>query len=101
MLAQADTYVDDSDTVPYQSAEFADRFRESKIFQTTLKRFDTSIKEQLFTQDVELFRLTFIEEVATLLRRQLTLKSPDTAYLLGRAIMVVVMGLYTDQRFGR
>ncbi|POM81878.1 Pleiotropic drug resistance protein ABC Superfamily, partial [Phytophthora palmivora] len=94
-----DAYVDDSDIVPYQSAEFADRFRESNIFQTTLRRFDTSIKEQLFTQDVEPFRLTFIEEVATLLRRELKLKSRDTAYLLGRAIMVVVMGLLYGSTF--
>ncbi|OWY94601.1 Pleiotropic drug resistance protein transporter, partial [Phytophthora megakarya] len=90
---------DDSGTVPYQSAEFADRFRESNIFQTALKRFDISIKEELFTHDVKPFRLTFIEEVNTLLRRELKLKSRDTAYLMGRAVMVIVMGLLYGSTF--
>ncbi|KAG2815858.1 hypothetical protein PC129_g22842 [Phytophthora cactorum] len=49
--------------VPYLSAEFADRFRESKIFQKTLKRLDSPVKEPLIIPDVKPFRLSFFEDL--------------------------------------
>ncbi|GMF63859.1 unnamed protein product [Phytophthora fragariaefolia] len=86
-------------SVPYNSAEFADRFRESSTFQKTLKRLDSPVKETLFLQDMNPFRLTFLEEVVVLLQRELMLKSRDTAYLVGRAVMVIVMGLLYGSTF--
>ncbi|KAL3657250.1 hypothetical protein V7S43_017910 [Phytophthora oleae] len=86
-------------SVPTQSAEFAERFRESSIFQSTLKRLDSPVKDQLDIRDVEPFRLTLVEEIVTLLRRELLLKSRDTAYLVGRAVMVIVMGLLYGSTF--
>ncbi|KAK1929166.1 ABC transporter G family member 31 [Phytophthora citrophthora] len=86
-------------SVPTQSAEFAERFRESTTFQSTLKRLDSPVKDQLDIRDAQPFRLTLVEEVATLLHRELKLKSRDTAYLVGRAVMVIVMGLLYGSTF--
>ncbi|EGZ11558.1 pleiotropic drug resistance protein ABC superfamily [Phytophthora sojae] len=91
--------VGEPDSVPYRSAEFADRFKHSSIFQKTLKRLDSPVKETLFLQDTNPFRLTFTEEVVALLQRELMLKSRDTAYLIGRAVMVIVMGLLYGSTF--
>ncbi|EGZ11552.1 hypothetical protein PHYSODRAFT_250528 [Phytophthora sojae] len=85
--------------VPYQSAEFADRFRESTIFQKTLRRLDSPVKEPLIVPDVKPFRLSFFEDMTILLRRQLMLTSRDTTYLMGRAVMNIVMGLLYGSTF--
>ncbi|KAE8966232.1 ABC transporter G family member 34, partial [Phytophthora rubi] len=87
------------DGVPYRSVEFADRFRESRIFQKTMKRLDSPVKETLILHDMNPFRLTFRKELAALLHRELMLKSRDTAYLVGRAVMVIVMGLLYGSTF--
>jgi len=86
-------------SVPYRSEEFADSFRESAIFQKTLRRLDSPVEEQLIVRDVEPFRLSFLEDLAMLLRRQMMLTSRDTTYLLGRAVMNVVMGLLYGSTF--
>ncbi|ETK86182.1 hypothetical protein L915_09167, partial [Phytophthora nicotianae] len=87
------------DNVPYLSAEFADRFRESNIYQKTLKRLDSPVKEPLIIPDVKPFRLSFFEDLALILRRQLMLTSRDTTYLMGRAVMNTVMGLLYGSTF--
>ncbi|KAJ8548685.1 hypothetical protein ON010_g10986 [Phytophthora cinnamomi] len=87
------------ENVPYQSAEFADRFRASTIFQKTLQRLDSPVKEPLLVPDVKPFRLSFFEDLAILLRRQMMLTSRDTTYLIGRAVMNIVMGLLYGSTF--
>ncbi|KAG6583029.1 ABC transporter G family member 31 [Phytophthora cinnamomi] len=87
------------ENVPHQSAEFADRFRASTIFQKTLQRLDSPVKEPLLVPDVKPFRLSFFEDLAILLRRQMMLTSRDTTYLMGRAVMNIVMGLLYGSTF--
>ncbi|KAF4316728.1 hypothetical protein JM18_008194 [Phytophthora kernoviae] len=86
-------------SVPYQSAEFADRFRDSSIFEITLKRLDTPMKETLMIPDVKPFRQTYFEDLFTLLRRQMLLTGRDVTYLIGRAVMNIVMGLLYGSTF--
>ncbi|KAE9267907.1 hypothetical protein PR003_g31621, partial [Phytophthora rubi] len=93
-----DAYIVGSN-VPCQSAEFANRFRESSIFQKTLKRLESPVEEPLLVPDVTPFRLSFFEDVANLLRRQMMLTSRDTTYLMGRAVMNIVMGLLYGSTF--
>ncbi|POM80587.1 Pleiotropic drug resistance protein ABC Superfamily, partial [Phytophthora palmivora] len=85
--------------VPFKSVEFADRFRDSDIFHKTLKRLDSPVKEPLIIPDVKPFRLSFIEDMVMLLRRQMMLTSRDTTYLMGRAVMNIVMGLLYGSTF--
>ncbi|RLN55369.1 hypothetical protein BBP00_00008521 [Phytophthora kernoviae] len=86
-------------SVPYQSAEFADRFRDSSIFEITLKQLDTPMKETLMIPDVKPFRQTYFEDLFTLLRRQMLLTGRDVTYLIGRAVMNIVMGLLYGSTF--
>ncbi|KAG1698458.1 hypothetical protein DVH05_015000 [Phytophthora capsici] len=85
--------------VPYQSEEFADRFLASSIFQSTLELLNAPPKDSIEIADLQPFRQSFIGDLGTLLRRQATLTLRDTTYLMGRAVMVVVMGLMYGSTF--
>ncbi|KAL4123682.1 hypothetical protein PRIC2_009533 [Phytophthora ramorum] len=54
-------------SVPYHSADFAERFRESTIFHKTLKHLDAPVKEALLIPDTKPFRLSFFEDMTILL----------------------------------
>ncbi|KAG6587069.1 ABC transporter G family member 31 [Phytophthora cinnamomi] len=86
-------------SVPYQSDEFAARFKDSSIFQTTLKLLDAPMQDSMVFADMKPFRQTFAEDLATLFARQVTLTLRDTTYLMGRAVMIIVMGLLYGSTF--
>ncbi|RLN27113.1 hypothetical protein BBO99_00009105, partial [Phytophthora kernoviae] len=95
-----DSYIAGSPgSVPYQSIDFADRFRESSIFQSTVKHLNAPMKEPFIVPDVKPFRQSFFEDLVTLLRRQMMLTSRDVTYLVGRAVMNIVMGLLYGSTF--
>ncbi|KAG6953501.1 hypothetical protein JG688_00012793 [Phytophthora aleatoria] len=83
--------------VPFQSAEFAERFRQSDIFQDTLTYMRTrpDHKSDLFDplQDPCVFRQSFLDDLGTVLRRQWKIKLRDKTFLIGRGFMVLIMGL--------
>ncbi|ETP44124.1 hypothetical protein F442_09262, partial [Phytophthora nicotianae P10297] len=93
-----DVYVTGDASVPYQSADFAKLFTDSDIFQKTLKRLDASTDAMVFA-DLKPFRQTYTEDLATLLQRQVMLTLRDTTYIMGRAVMVIVMGLLYGSTF--
>uniref|UniRef100_H3GK62 ABC transporter domain-containing protein n=1 Tax=Phytophthora ramorum TaxID=164328 RepID=H3GK62_PHYRM len=95
-----DTYiVGSSNGVPYESDEFAARFRESSIYHTTLKLLDAPVQDTMVFADMEPFRQTFSEDFSTLLARQMVLTARDVTYLMGRAVMIIVMGLLYGSTF--
>ncbi|ETO74918.1 hypothetical protein F444_09427 [Phytophthora nicotianae P1976] len=85
--------------VPYQSEEFAARFQQSSIFHNTLKQLDAPVEETMVFADFTPFRQTFNEDLSTLLKREVTLTMRDTTYLMGRAVMIIVMGLLYGSTF--
>ncbi|KAK1929172.1 ABC transporter G family member 31 [Phytophthora citrophthora] len=93
------SYISDNhpDIVPFESADFAERFRHSDIFQETLTymRTRSGHKSDLFDplQDPCVFRQSFFDDLATVLRRQWKIKLRDRTFLIGRGFMVLVMGL--------
>ncbi|EEY59961.1 ATP-binding Cassette (ABC) Superfamily [Phytophthora infestans T30-4] len=94
-----DVYVtEDTRSVPYHAADFAKVFMDSDIFQKTLKRLDASADAMVFA-DLKPFHQTYTEELVTLLQRQAMLTLRDTTYLMGRAVMVIVMGLLYGSTF--
>ncbi|KAG2783637.1 ABC transporter G family member 29 [Phytophthora cactorum] len=87
----------DVNGIPFESVEFAERFRQSRIFQDTLTymRTRSSHKSDLFDpiQDPCVFRQSFLEDLGTLLHRQWKLKLRDRTFIIGRCFMVLIMGL--------
>ncbi|KAE9031910.1 hypothetical protein PR001_g9244 [Phytophthora rubi] len=79
-------------SVPYQSDEFAARFKDSSIFHTTLKLLDAPMQDSIVLADLKPFRQTFAEDLSTLFARQVKLKLRDTTYLVGRAVMGLLYG---------
>ncbi|KAG7376653.1 hypothetical protein PHYPSEUDO_012949 [Phytophthora pseudosyringae] len=84
-------------SVPFESAEFAERFRQSDIYQETLTYMRTrpNHSPDLFDplQDPCVFRQSFLEDLMTVLRRQWMIKLRDKTFLIGRGVMVLIMGL--------
>ncbi|KAG2803793.1 hypothetical protein PC118_g18625 [Phytophthora cactorum] len=94
-----DVYITgDARSVPYQSADFAKLFMESGFFQKTLQRLDASTDAMVFA-DPKPFCQTSTEDLATLLQRQEMLTLRDTTYIMGRAVIVIVMGLLYGSAF--
>ncbi|OWZ14878.1 ABC transporter [Phytophthora megakarya] len=93
-----DTYVVGG-SVPYQSEEFASRFLQSNIFHTTSKTLDSPVEDSMVFADMNPFRQTFKEDLMTLFKREVTLTLRDTTYLMGRAVMIIVMGLLYGSTF--
>ncbi|RLN54809.1 hypothetical protein BBP00_00008767, partial [Phytophthora kernoviae] len=95
-----DAYIaGDPGSMPYQSAEFADRFKESGIFRSTLKHLDSTVEDTMVYVDPTPFRQTFAEDLSTVLRREVTLTLRDTTYIFGRIVMILVMGLLYGSTF--
>ncbi|KAJ8530433.1 hypothetical protein ON010_g14479 [Phytophthora cinnamomi] len=87
----------DKASVPYESADFAERFLQSNIFLETLSyirvRSNSTPEDFDPLQDPSIFRQSFVEDLAVLLRRQVRLRLRDKAFMFGRAFMVIIMGL--------
>ncbi|CEG39520.1 atp-binding cassette superfamily [Plasmopara halstedii] len=86
-------------SVPFHSDEFASRFQQSSIYQATLKRLDVPVEDSAIFADFTPFRQTFAEDLVTLLRREFTLITRDTTYVMGRVFMVLLMGLLYGSTF--
>ncbi|KAK1939953.1 Pleiotropic drug resistance protein 3 [Phytophthora citrophthora] len=84
---------------PRSSSEFADAFRQSAIHQDMLRALEAPHNQELLrcasenmktTPD---FSQTFVESTLTLLRRQLMITYRNKPFIVGRLLMVFVMGL--------
>lgn len=91
--------VGDPQRIPLRPAKYAERFRASSLFHATLKHLDAPVRDTMVFTDPKPFRQTFTEDFATLLRRQVTLTARNTTYILGRMVMVLVMGLLYGSTF--
>ncbi|POM65843.1 ATP-binding cassette (ABC) Superfamily [Phytophthora palmivora] len=91
------------DSVPFEADDFAERFRKSSIFQDTLTYMNTRSDSTTDTcdplKDPRVFRQSLFEDLTTVLHRQVRLQLRDKPFLVGRAIMVIVMGLLDGSVF--
>ncbi|EEY58948.1 ATP-binding Cassette (ABC) Superfamily [Phytophthora infestans T30-4] len=84
---------------PRRANEFANAFRESRIYQDSLYALEAPYDLELL-QSVEKnmkpmpeFSQSFVNSTMTLLRRQLTITYRNKPFIFGRVLMIVVMGL--------
>ncbi|KDO17090.1 hypothetical protein SPRG_15625 [Saprolegnia parasitica CBS 223.65] len=78
---------------PTSPASFAARFKTSEIHAAACKRIAGPIDDDHFDAPLPRFRQSFWASTGTVMRRQLKLMVRNTAYIQGRFVMVVVMGL--------
>ncbi|KAF0715900.1 Aste57867_3122 [Aphanomyces stellatus] len=81
--------------VPQTPAEFGAKFRESSIFKTMVAQVEGAHDAAHFNSNllIETYHQTFWESTNTVMRRQFRLLVRNTAFIKGRFMMVLVMGL--------
>ncbi|OWZ23400.1 Pleiotropic drug resistance protein transporter [Phytophthora megakarya] len=84
---------------PREPSEFARVFRDSHIYQTTLRRLDESLSPTLLEHvdqhmhPMPAFHQPFWQNTKTLLHRQMLITIRNKPYIFGRGLMITVMGL--------
>ncbi|RLN50507.1 hypothetical protein BBJ28_00017468 [Nothophytophthora sp. Chile5] len=77
---------------PRLASEFAEHFRQSRIHQEMLNEL-TPERVEDDMDSVPKFHQSFAESTLTLLKRQLMVTYRDKPFIIGRVVMVVVLGL--------
>ncbi|GMF20084.1 unnamed protein product [Phytophthora lilii] len=84
---------------PREPSEFARIFRESHIYQATLRRLEEPLEPTLLEhvdQHMNImpeFHQSFWQNTRTLLHRQMLITLRKKPYIFGRGLMIIVMGL--------
>ncbi|ETO64558.1 hypothetical protein F444_17945 [Phytophthora nicotianae P1976] len=92
-------------TFPLIPSEFGSIFRQSRVHQNMLRKMEAPHRQELLDTKAEdmdsvpEFQQSFWENTATLMRRQAMLTVRNTAFLRGRAIIIIVMGLINASTF--
>ncbi|GAB9477425.1 Atp-binding protein, partial [Globisporangium polare] len=90
---------------PRYASEFAEIFRSSAIHAETLRGLDAPHSPELLANvgahmdHMPEFHQNFWQGTATLLRRQLLVQFRNTPFIIGRVIMIFVMGLLYSSTF--
>ncbi|RLN90435.1 hypothetical protein BBJ28_00016751, partial [Nothophytophthora sp. Chile5] len=90
---------------PRQASEFAEIFRRSAIYQEMLQVLETPHHPELLTDvgthmdSMPEFRRSFWENTSILMKRQTMVTMRNRAFIRGRAIMVIAMGLIYSSTF--
>ncbi|KAG3106522.1 hypothetical protein PI124_g9027 [Phytophthora idaei] len=91
---------------PLEPREFGSIFRQSRVHQAMLRKLEEPHSEELLDNKAEdmdstsEFQQSFWENTATLMRRQAMLTMRNTAFLRGRAIIIIAMGLINRPHSG-
>ncbi|KAE8982369.1 ABC transporter G family member 43 [Phytophthora fragariae] len=86
-------------THPREPSEFARVFRESHIYQDTLRKLEEPLRPTLLDHvdqhinPMPQFHQSFWQNTRTLLHRQILLTVRNKPYIFGRGLMITVMGL--------
>ncbi|KAL7685093.1 putative AAA+ ATPase domain, CDR ABC transporter, ABC transporter, G1 [Plasmopara halstedii] len=91
--------------IPRQAAEFAALFRQSHIYQESLRLLDAPLDRVLLNHKAEDmdsvpgFQQSFWESTSTLMRRQFMLTIREKEFLISRIVMTTIMGLINASTF--
>ncbi|OWZ12170.1 ABC transporter [Phytophthora megakarya] len=94
-----------SRSVPYSPIQYADAFTRSVVYETMMQDFRCPVHPSLIEDKVKHidpipeFHQNFWQSTMAVVRRQLTLTSRDTAFLVGHSVMVIVMALLYSSTF--
>ncbi|ETL35120.1 hypothetical protein L916_12712, partial [Phytophthora nicotianae] len=84
---------------PRSAGEFAEAFRESRIHRETLNELEAPHDEDLLHNVAEIidptptFHQSVVENTMTLLRRQLMVTYRNTPFIVGRLMIIIIMGI--------
>uniref|UniRef100_K3X6U2 ABC transporter domain-containing protein n=1 Tax=Globisporangium ultimum (strain ATCC 200006 / CBS 805.95 / DAOM BR144) TaxID=431595 RepID=K3X6U2_GLOUD len=90
---------------PRYASEFAEIFRGSAIHAQTLRELNTSHNPDLLAniaahmEPMPEFHQSFWKNTATLFRRQMMVQFRNTPFVIGRFVMVIIMGLVNASNF--
>ncbi|RLN85294.1 hypothetical protein BBJ28_00019481 [Nothophytophthora sp. Chile5] len=94
-----------SQEMPHSAKQFAEAFEGSPIFQHHLEHLETPLDANMATDThkymdtIPEFQQGFLASTATLVRRELLVLSRNMAFVVGRAVMTVIMGLLYASTF--
>ncbi|RLN95393.1 hypothetical protein BBJ28_00012190 [Nothophytophthora sp. Chile5] len=90
---------------PREASEFGELFQQSSIHQEMLRLVEAPHNPELLESveedmdPIPAFHQSFWDSTATLMRREAMLIVRNTAFLMGRAVMIIVMGLLNASTF--
>ncbi|KAL8002462.1 putative pleiotropic drug resistance protein PDR/CDR [Plasmopara halstedii] len=88
-----------TNSIPHTASQYADAFTRSSIYGQMMEEIHGPVQPNLLEDHVKHidpipeFHLDFWESTVGVVQRQITLTMRDTAFLAGRSIMVILMGL--------
>ncbi|EGZ11463.1 abc transporter [Phytophthora sojae] len=91
--------VEQGSKAPRLPQEFGDSFRQSELYRDTLTALEAPYDPDLFKTVKEnmdpmpKFQLSFLDSTATLFRREIMITFRSKAFIFGRLLMIMVMGL--------
>ncbi|GMF40439.1 unnamed protein product [Phytophthora lilii] len=91
--------VEQGSTVPRQPHEFGESFRQSTLYQDTLNSLEAPYESELLKTVKEnmdpmpQFQQSFLESTAALFKREIMITYRNKAFIFGRLLMILVMGL--------
>ncbi|KAG6582855.1 ATP-binding Cassette (ABC) Superfamily [Phytophthora cinnamomi] len=94
-----------SSNIPRTAGQYADVFTRSRIYARMMDDLNGPVSANLIEDNekhvlaVPEFHLGFLDSTIDVVHRQLRLLSRDTAFLIGRAVMVILMGLLYASTF--
>ncbi|TDH71988.1 hypothetical protein CCR75_009450 [Bremia lactucae] len=94
-----------SSTIPRSASQYADVFTRSQTYGRMMDELHSPVDEKLIEDRVKHidsipeFHLNFWQSTLGVVRRQITLTKRDTGFLVGRSIMVILMGLLYSSVF--
>ncbi|POM58415.1 ATP-binding cassette (ABC) Superfamily, partial [Phytophthora palmivora] len=96
---------DSSQEPPRTAKQFATRFSGSSIYQHNLQQLETPVDANMvdsahkYMDSIPEFQQGFVASTLTLVRREMLVLSRNVAFVVGRAVMTVVMGLLYASTF--
>ncbi|DAZ98910.1 TPA: hypothetical protein N0F65_001349 [Lagenidium giganteum] len=90
--------------LPFQASEFSDLFKQSAIFQATVEHLNVPFERpsnpvEPSPDDFQPFRNSFAQDLANLIQRQMLLTLRNRAFIVGRSLMVTIMGILYGTTF--
>ncbi|KAG7379925.1 hypothetical protein PHYBOEH_011707 [Phytophthora boehmeriae] len=92
-------------SIPRTASQYADVFTNSSVFKQTMQELQGPVHPTLVEDKakhidpIPEFHQNFWDSTMAVVRRQMTLTMRDTAFLVGRSVMVLMMGLLYSSTF--
>ncbi|RLN26531.1 hypothetical protein BBI17_009602, partial [Phytophthora kernoviae] len=92
-------------SIPQSASQYADVFTRSSVYKQTMQELQGPVHPNLIEDKakhidpIPEFHQNFWDSTKGVVRRQMTLTMRDTAFLVGRSVMVILMGLLYSSTF--